>query len=56
MALGRFLFKSGDPELQHITLSLEVGTQLSDVSSESIQGHRRRHPQVLLTSRCSRNG
>ena len=25
MAPGRFLFKSDDPELQHITLSLEVG-------------------------------
>jgi len=25
MALGRFLFKSEDPELQHITFSLEVG-------------------------------
>ncbi len=25
MAGGRFLFKSNDPELQHITLSLEVG-------------------------------
>ena len=51
MALGRFIFKSEDPELQHITLSLEIGissyqTYAARVS-KTIDGDTL---QVLLTS------
>ena len=44
MALGRFIFKSEDPELQHITLSLEIG--ISSYQQESPK------PSMETPSRC----
>lgn len=51
MAPGRFLFTCDDPELQHITLSLEVGVSSYGTDEAKVFKFIDGDPlQVLLTS------